>query len=177
MTSTIEIGRPAADEHSPYYSQYIDQVPEGDILSLLAEQIQRTTTMLAGVSEEQAEFRPTPADWSVKEVVCHLCDCERIFSYRALRIARGDQTPLAGFDQDPYVTAADADARPLADHLAEFQTIRQASIWLLSSLPAAAWDRRGTASDAPVSVRALAYIIAGHENHHVRSLHEDYHVQ
>jgi len=177
VTKVINIadtGRPASDEHSPYYGGYIDQVPEGDILSHLAGQIERTTRLLQGLSEEQAAFRPTPTDWSVKEVVCHISDSERIFAYRALRIARADPTPLAGFDQEPYVVAAEADARPIADLLAEFASVRDSTLWLFRSLPAVAWLRRGVASDAPVSVRALAYIIAGHENHHVRSLLTEY---
>jgi hypothetical protein len=177
VTKVINIadtGRPASDEHSPYYGGYIDQVPEGDILTLLAEQIERTTALLEGLTDEQALFRPTPTDWSVKEVVCHVSDSERIFAYRALRIARGDTTPLPGFDQEPYVAAAEADVRPLADLLAEFGTVRTATLWLFRSLPSSAWLRRGTASEAPVSVRALAYIIAGHENHHVRSLKTEY---
>ena len=174
MMNTAQIGRPASDEHSPYYGGYIDQVPEGDILIQLAGQIERTVQLLQGLSPEQAAFRPTPTDWSVKEVVCHVSDTERIFAYRALRIARGDTTPLAGFDQEPYVAAAEADARPLADVLAEFATVRASTLWLFRSLPAEAWRRRGVASDAPVSVRALAYIIAGHENHHVRSLINEY---
>jgi len=177
VTKVINIadtGRPASDEHSPYYGGYIDQVPEGDILTHLAGQIERTTRLLQGLSEEQAAFRPTPTDWSVKEVVCHISDSERIFAYRALRIARADPTPLAGFDQEPYVVAAEADARPIADLLAEFASVRDSTLWLFRSLPAVAWLRRGVASDAPVSVRALAYIIAGHENHHVRSLLTEY---
>jgi len=177
VTKVINIadtGRPASDEHSPYYGGYIDQVPEGDILSHLAGQIERTTRLLQGLSEEQAAFRPTPTDWSVKEVVCHISDSERIFAYRALRIARADPTPLAGFDQEPYVVAAETDARPIADLLAEFASVRDSTLWLFRSLPAVAWLRRGVASDAPVSVRALAYIIAGHENHHVRSLLTEY---
>jgi hypothetical protein len=174
MSTATEIARPNADEHSPYYSNYIDQVPPGDILAHLAEQIERTTVLLHGLTPEQAAFRPTPTDWSVKEVVCHLSDSERIFSYRALRVARADPTPLPGFDQEPYVPASGADARPLSDLLAEFAAVRQATLWLFRSLPTEAWTRRGTASDSPISVRALAYIIAGHENHHARSLKEEY---
>ena len=174
MINTAQIGRPSSDEYSPYYGGYIDQVPEGDILTHLAGQIERTVQLLQGLTPEQAAFRPTPTDWSVKEVICHISDSERIFAYRALRIARADTTPLAGFDQEPYVAAAEADARPLADLLAEFAIVRASTLWLFRSLPAAAWVRRGVASDAPVSVRALAYIIAGHENHHVRSLINEY---
>jgi uncharacterized protein (TIGR03083 family) len=174
MTTTTTIARPNADEHSEYYGNYINQVPPGDILAHLTEQIERTTTLLQNLTSEQAAFRPTPTDWGVKEVVGHLSDSERIFSYRALRIARADPTPLPGFDQEPYVPASGADARPLADLLAEFAAVRQATLWLFRSLPPEAWTRRGIASDSPISVRALAYIIAGHENHHVRSLKEEY---
>src|SRR5215218_9334052 len=111
MTSLIASGRPATDEYAPYYGRYIDEVPEGDILTILETQVERTTELLQGLVEQQALFRPTPDDWSIKEVVCHLCDGERIFTYRALRIARGDTTPLSGFDQEPYVAQANADAR------------------------------------------------------------------
>ena len=174
MTSVIASGRPATDEYAPYYGRYVDEVPEGDILAILETQAERTAELLQGLDEQQAMFRPTPADWSIKEVICHLCDTERIFAYRALRIARGDMTPLAGFEQEPYVAQAEADARPLSDHLAEFATVRQSTIWLFRGIPAAAWERRGTASEVTFSVRALAYIAAGHENHHIRSLKDEY---
>src|SRR4051794_18203618 len=118
VTTLVAAARPAADEYAPYYGQYIAQVPDGDIITILAENLERTTSLLAGLTEEEALFRPTPSDWSVKEVVCHICDAERIFAYRALRFARGDETPLPGFSQDPYVVAAEADRRPLADLLA-----------------------------------------------------------
>lgn len=167
-------GRPAPGEYAPYYASYVAQVPAGEILALLATQITRTTGLLQDLTEPQAGFRPGPAEWSIKEVLIHLSDSERIFAYRALRIARGDTTPLPGFDQDPYVAAAGADARPLADLLAEFAAVRQTTLWLFRSLPAAAWDRQGVASEVPVSVRALAYIIAGHENHHIASLETVY---
>ncbi len=174
MATYLASSRPPADEYAPYYGRYIDEVPEGDILAVLAEQPERTTKLLQGLDEEQAMFRPTPNDWSVKEVICHLCDTERIFAYRALRIGRGDTTPLPGFDQEPYVPEAQADVRSLADLLTEFNVVRQATLWLLRSLPAKAWERVGTASEVPFSVRALAYIIAGHEIHHFRSLKDEY---
>lgn len=174
MTTLIGSRKPGTDEYSEYYGRYVNEVPDGNILEILEQQIERTTRLLEGLSEEEALFRPTPQDWSVKEVVCHLCDAERIFAYRALRIARGDKTPLTGFDQVPYVVAAHADGRPLGDLLAEFGIIRQSTLWLFRSLPSEAWDFRGTASDQPFSVLALAYIAAGHENHHVKSLRAEY---
>jgi hypothetical protein len=107
-----------------------------------------------------------PGKWSLKQVVCHINDTERIFAYRALRIARGDQTPLPGFEQDPYVSAADANARSWSDHIAEFEAVRAATLALFRGLPAPAWTRSGTASGNTLSVRAVAYIIAGHLIHH-----------
>ena len=143
MTIRTATARPEADEHAPYYAGYINQVPEGDILDHLSTQVERTLSLLAGVTTEQAVLRPAPDQWSINEVICHVADTERIFSYRALRIGRGDTTPLPGFNQEPYVEAADANTRPLADLLAEFAAVRQATIWLFRSLPEAAWDRRG----------------------------------
>lgn len=174
MVTFVENRRPETDEYSEYFGRYVNEVPEGNIMEILQEQLTSVPALLEGLSDEQALYRPSPQDWSVKEVVCHINDVERVFIYRALRMARGDTTPLPGFEQDPYVAAANADVRPLADLLDEFRSIRQSALWLFRSLPPEAWDRRGTASNVTFSVRAFSYIAAGHVIHHVKSLKEVY---
>ncbi len=173
MTQTA-YARPAQDEHAPYYEKYTSRVPDGNIIETLENQIVETAKLLRSLSEEQAGFRYAPDKWSIKEVVGHLIDSERIFSYRALRIARNDKTPLSGFEQDGYVPAGNFDARSLSELLAEFECVRLATMFLFKNLDEPAWSRRGTASENEVSVRALAYIIAGHELHHVNVVKEKY---
>lgn len=168
--------RPRPDEHSPYYARYIDRVPAGPIIDVLRTQLSGTVTPLQALDEAAASFAYAPAKWTVKEVVGHVIDTERIMSHRALRFARGDQTPLPSFDENVYVPAAESNSRPLADLLAELAVVRAATIALFSGMPANAWTRTGIASDAVCSVRALAYIIAGHELHHRALLAERYHV-
>ena len=168
------IARPDATEHAPYYAKYIEKVPQGDLLSILERQRQETATLLKGIPESKAGHRYAPGKWSIKEVVGHVNDAERVFSYRAMRIARGDATPLASFEQDQFVAAGNFDARSLADLAAEFDAIRRATIALLKSFEAEAISRRGTASGKEVSTRALAYIIAGHERHHIDIVKERY---
>ena len=159
---------PEPDEYSAPYAGYVARVPLGaDLHQLLAEQLDTTSARLRAVPEARGEFRYAPEKWSVKEVVLHLADTERIMAYRALRIARGDATPLPGFDENAYVPQSGADAQPLADLVEGWAVVRRASISLFRLLPAEAWLRRGTASDNPVSVRALGWIIAGHERHHL----------
>jgi hypothetical protein len=170
----MTFGRPEPGEYAPYFERYISKVPDGDILTLLASQIGDTTRLLAGLSDQQARRRYAPGKWSVKEVVGHLADTERVLSYRALRFARGDTTPLPGFDENVLVANAGFDARPLADLLAEFDLVRRATLALFRSLDAEAARRRGVANENTVSVRALAYIIAGHERHHREILVERY---
>ncbi len=163
-------GRPTAGEYLPYYEPYIRRVPVGDIVAIFARQIAETVAFFAPFSPEQARWRPAPGEWSVIEIVGHLADSERIFSYRALRIARNDPTPLPGADLEAYVPAADFESRTLPDVVGEYVAVRHATVALLRSLDAAAWTRRGTADGNPISVRALAYILAGHETHHVEEL-------
>jgi hypothetical protein len=172
MTTTL--ARPTAADYAPYYGRYIDQVPDGDVIRLLEDQLAATLRLLGGVPEGRAGHRYAPDKWSIKEVVGHLSDAERIFAYRALRIARGDETPLPGFDQDPYVIAGNFDRRTLADLAAEFASIRAATLTLFRGLDEAAFQRRGTASGVVFTVRALPYIIAGHERHHVTILRQQY---
>ncbi len=172
--SHITIPRPAADEYDPYYAKYISLVPDGDLVKILSTQIEETTNLLKAVPESKAGFRYAPGKWSIKEVVGHLSDAERIFSYRALRIGRGDTTPLPGFEQDDYVNGTNFDAHLLTDLVNEFRAVRQATITLLKSFDEEALRRRGVASDKPISVRALAYCMAAHELHHVEILRTRY---
>lgn len=171
------VGRPAADEFPYHYAGYVDRVPEPDPVDAMARQIEETAALLARVSDADALKRYAPGKWSVKEVVGHIADAERIFSYRALRFARADVTPLASFDENAFIPAGGFDRRPLADLAAELQDVRRASLALFRGFDDAAWGRSGTASGKPISVRALAYIIAGHERHHVAILKERYGVR
>jgi uncharacterized damage-inducible protein DinB len=168
------IPRPDASEHLPYYSKYVDRVPDGDLLQTLREQLDNTLTLVGGLDEAQGGHRYAPGKWSIRQSLTHVIDAERIFAYRALRIARGDQTPLESFDENAYAEAADADARTLADLADELRHVRMGNLALFASLSDEALARRGTASGGPVSVRALAWIIAGHEMHHVALFRERY---
>ena len=164
--ATIAIDRPAADEYSQPFARYVERVPDGALVAQLERQAADTASVLGALSAEQAAHRYAPDKWSVKEIVGHLADAERIFSYRLLRFARNDGTPLPGFDEDPYVEAGEFDRRTLPDLLAELASVRDATLRLLRGLPADASARRGVASSGTLSVRALAYVIAGHELHH-----------
>lgn len=168
------IPRPAADEHVAYYGAYIAKVPEGDLCRILADQLADTRALIASIPERRGTHRYAPGKWSIKEVLGHVCDSERIFSYRALRIARGDATPLPGFEQDEYIPAGAFDRRTFADLSDELAAVRQASLLLFRHLDAAALARRGTASGHTITPRALAYVIAGHERHHIDILKEKY---
>lgn len=166
--------RPAGDEHAPYYANYIAQVPDGDVVATLAEQIGETLELLRPLGEEQALFRYAPDKWSVKEVLTHVIDAERVFMYRALSFARGATDSLPSFDENAWAPAAEADRVPLDELLDEFAAVRSATVSLLAHLPRDAWRRRGIASGKGVTVRALAWITAGHERHHRRVLQERY---
>ena len=171
MAATI---RPEPDEFAPYYGTYVSAVPDGDITRTLAQQGETFLARLKHLNAEQAAFAYAPGKWTVKEVVCHITDAERIFAYRALRLARGDATPLASFDENAYAASCGANDRPLETLLGEFAAVRAATLALLRWLPEAAWTRRGTASGKEVSVRALAWISTGHAAHHERVLTERY---
>lgn len=165
---------PEPGEQPDYQRAYQRLVPEGDVIALLATQLGDTLDPLAHLTDAQARSAYAPGKWSVKDVVGHLAECERVFAYRALRIARGDATPLPGFDQDAYVAAAGFDARPLDDLAAELRAVRAATVAFFRGLPEAAMTRTGTASDHAFSVRAAAHTIAGHERHHRRILLDRY---
>jgi hypothetical protein len=170
------IPRPTAAEYAPYYGRYIDRVPEGDLLRTLEDQARETQALLARLSDAKALHRYAPGKWSIKEVIGHVADTERVYAYRALRFARADATALPGFDENAWVPAGNFDARSLKDLAAELDVVRRATLALFRSLDAAALARRGPANDNEVSVRAIAWIIAGHERHHVALLHERYQV-
>jgi len=174
----ISLAGLADDEHSPYYGRYVARAQEavgaGDAVAHLAAQGERTAALLAGVTPERAGFRYEPGKWSVREVVGHMADTERIMAYRVLRIGRGDETPLPGFEQDAYMATSGFDARTLPDLADELAAVRRSTVALVSHLDDAALARRGTASGNPVSVRALVAIIAGHELHHLAILRERY---
>lgn len=164
------MNKPESWEYSDYYSDYVAHVPEGEVTELLGAEIEQWERLLGGVSEEQAESRPREDQWSIKEILGHLADAERVFGYRALCIARGDKTALPSFEQDEYVRESGANRRGLKSLLDEFVNLRRANIAMFYGLSPLSWKRTGTVSDGLMSVRALAYIIAGHEMRHLKLL-------
>lgn len=167
-------GRPAPEEYSSYFAPYVARVPAGGIVGVLERQVGETRGLLAGLSEAEAEFAYAPGKWTIKEVVGHLSDSERVFAYRALRFARGDGAELTGFDDQAFAAAGEFGGRTLASLLDEFAAVRAATVSLLAGVPAEAWTRRGVANGQVASVRGLACIIAGHELHHRALLVERY---
>jgi hypothetical protein len=168
------LSRPGSDEYFEYYGQYIALVPDGDVRDHLRAQLFETVALLEGVAEAKAELSYGAGKWTLKEVVLHLSDTERVFGYRMLRIARADQTPLPGFEHDDWVPRSCANARTMSSLIREFSAVRGATLALVDSLPEEAWARKGTASGHTISARALAYIAAGHERHHVKIIRERY---
>ena len=166
--------RPQSNDYAPYYEKYVMLVPDGDFPQILETQLRGMKQLLEQLTDAQSDFRYAPGKWSIKEVLGHINDAERIFAVRILRIARGDQTPLPGFEQDDYVKVSNASSRTLSDLLEEFSAIRRATIVLIRSLDDTSWLRRGTASGKEVSVLAIAFIIAGHTLHHHAILEEKY---
>lgn len=171
MTTTTAPDRTEAAE---YYFTYIDKVGAGDICQILAAQSAETLSILHGISEEKSLHRYAPEKWSIRQVLSHLNDAERAFVFRAFWFARGLEGALPSFDQDKAIAAADADGRSWKSHVEEFQAVRAATLCFFQSLAADAWTRRGIASGNPFTVRALAYITAGHVTHHMRILQERY---
>jgi hypothetical protein len=174
VTSKASIARPAPAEYAPYHEKYISLIPEGDIVDTLIQQANAMSKLLSGLSEAQANSRYAPDKWSIKEVVGHISDCERIFAYRALRFARNDPSTQPGFEHNDYVLNAPFANLPLDDLASEFECVRHASVHLFKSLAEEAWLRTGNANGADLSVRALAHVIAGHELHHVAILRTRY---
>jgi DinB superfamily len=171
------IERPTPSEYAPFYAGYIAAVPDGDILETLGRQISELRQLVAAIPADRETFRYGEGKWSVREVVGHMIDGERVFSYRALRFSRGDQTPLPGFEENQYVAASTFDRRPLSSLVDELVLLRQANLALLRGFAPEDWTRTGTASGKPVSVRALAFIMAGHVRHHLNILRDRYGVQ
>ncbi|MEH7179820.1 DinB family protein [Neobacillus vireti] len=166
--------RPTKNEYPVYYVPYVDLVPEADLVQLLQENLQKTITLFEGISEEVSLHRYAPGKWSIKEVLGHISDTERIMSYRLLRVGRGDQTPLAGFNESDYVQAAQTNNLPLKTILEDFKAVRNATITLIQNLPDEAWENKGNANETEITTRAIAYILAGHQMHHCKIVEDRY---
>jgi len=167
-------GRPAPTEAAPFYSTYIDRVTSDDVLAELESQLDPALRLFATITEQRSLRRYAPDKWSLRQLLSHVSDTERVFLYRALWFARGFDTPLPGFDQNIAVPHASADQFSWTSHIADFAAVRAATLSFFRNLPGEAWSRTGIASGNPVSVRALAYIVAGHAAHHIAILEERY---
>lgn len=172
--TTMQRVRPDATEYAPFYANYVAGVPDGDVVATLRDNGQAIVTALAAIPESRGGFRYANDKWTVREVIGHVIDAERIFSYRALRLARGDATPLPGFEENDYVRSAGADGRTIVDLVDELRVVREGTVRLFDSFADDAWVRRGVVNGREVSVRALAYITAGHAQHHLKVLRERY---
>lgn len=172
--TTVHIQRPADSEYNAYYRKYVSLVPDGDLLAQLQAQGAETVTLLRGVSEEKSTHAYAPGKWNVREVVGHLTDTERVFTYRALSFARGDTNALPSFDENAWAKTSNAGQRPIEDLVDEFIAVRAGTLALFDGFTPADLVRTGVASGNSVSVRALAWITAGHERHHVAILRERY---
>jgi hypothetical protein len=171
----MKLTPPTPEEFSPYYADYIQRAEaRGDVIVTLAKQFDELNALLGKLTDQQGCFKFGPAEWSIKELVGHLNDVERVFSYRLLRVSRNDKTPIPGFEQDDYVREAGFDKHDLKDLLQEFELLRRANILMINNMSEEAAQRIGTASNNPVSARALIYMLVGHVDHHVASLHENY---
>ncbi|NHC39038.1 DinB family protein [Bacillus sp. MM2020_1] len=166
--------RPLASEYPEYYKPYVNLVPEGDLLTLLKETLVKTIELFESLSEEDVLFRYADNKWSIKEVLGHMADTERIMSYRLLRVGRGDQTALAGFDENDYVQGSQVNILPIKNILEDFIATRKATLTLIQNLPDEAWANIGFANNTEVTARAIAYIIAGHALHHFNIITEKY---
>lgn len=168
------MNRPEAAEYAPYYDKYISLIDATSLMPRLETQPTQLREIFDGVSEDRGLHRYEPGKWTIKESLSHLIDAERIFAYRALRISRGDVTPIEGFEQDGYIENSNANNRTFANMLDEFEHQRKANLLLVDNLTDEASQRMGTASDNPVSVRALAYMMAGHVEHHLKIFRDKY---
>ena len=166
--------RPQSSEYQPYYAKYVALVQGDNLVEALDEQLHDSLATLCRISESKSLHRYEPGKWSIKELLGHIADAERIFTYRALRFARNDKTPLSGFDQDPYVAEAAFDARPWSELVAEFEHVRRSTSLFFRGLKPEHGMRSGTANNAEITVRALGYAIAGHKLHHMKILREKY---
>ena len=170
----LTIPRPAPGEYAPFHAGYVAMVPDGDVLATLKKQHSETVRLLARLGEPKSRHRYAPGKWSIREVIGHLIDAERVFTYRALTFARGDKTPLPGFDENMWAAASNADSRTLKSLLEELKALRSATLALFRSFNAEELARIGIASGHPVSVRGLLYVTTGHERHHIKILRERY---
>ena len=166
--------RPEGSEYTPYHAVYVDKVPDGDILSILRTNGTELDAMFASVAEERGGYRYAEGKWSIREIIGHIIDGERVLGYRALRAARGDLTPLEGYDAEAYIGPARSDDRSIADLRTELRAVRESTRCFFASLPREAWDRVGVTGGRAISVRALAYVIVGHAIHHMRALADRY---
>lgn len=173
--AAIRVAAPQESEFAPFYNTYISLVRNSnDIMATLRQQPEQIKAMFSALSDEQANYSYAPGKWTIKQLLGHMIDTERVFAYRVLRIARNDSTPLEGFEQDDYVHYGPHARSRMADLVEEFDVVRKGSICLFRELSIEAWDRQGTANNNKVSVRALAYIIAGHVAHHVGVVQQKY---
>ena len=168
------IQRPEVSEFSEFYLTYVNSVPDGDLLKILKENLEKTTAVAEGLSEKAGQSRYAPGKWSIKEVLGHMTDTERIMSYRLLRIGRGDRTPLAGFNENDYIDASNFDRLSIQQIIEDFTAVRKATITLINNMPEEAWENIGVANNNETTTRALAYIIAGHALHHLKIINERY---
>lgn len=173
MTTPSAI-RPSPDEYAAFYSGYVDLVPDGDVIHALEQGRKETRKLLGKLSEAKAAYRYAPGKWTIKTVLGHIADAERVFTYRALWFARGGADPLPGWDENAWAKESNFDAQTLKDLLGNYQAVRDATLALVRAVPEAAWSRIGTANNKPVSVRALIWVTAGHELHHLTILRERY---
>lgn len=174
MSEAWRSKRPEADEYAAFYSGYIARVPEVDIVETLRSQIGVTTAYLRSLPESMGDHSYAPGKWSIREVIGHMSDAERVFAYRALRFSRGDSTPVPGFDENAYVAGSSFGRRTLEDLISEFEHLRRATVALIGALDEETISLRGVANGTGVSVRALAFILAGHEAHHIEILRTRY---
>ncbi|HVT80197.1 MAG TPA: DinB family protein [Phycisphaerae bacterium] len=164
--------RPGGDEYAPPFGKYVALVPPGDALAFLGAQLAELEALLRGMSDAEAMTVHAPYAWTLKQVAGHLTDCERVFGYRALRIARGDATPLPSFDENAFMAASNFNRWPIEELLREFALVRRGHIALFEHLEDAAWTRRGVVSGHPASARAFLYVMGGHARHHIGILHQ-----
>ncbi|MBX7223590.1 MAG: DinB family protein [Blastocatellia bacterium] len=172
--STATARRPEPTEHASYYERYISLVPETDVAAASAQQLEETLTLLRSIPESLGWHRYSPEKWTIKQVIGHMLDTERVMCYRALTFARNGQVALPGFDQDEFNAAANFDEYDLKTLVDEYEATRRANLSFLKHLSPEAWSRSGTASENPVTVRALAYIMVGHERYHLEILRNRY---
>ena len=168
------MSRPQPAEYDPYYEKYISLVPENEIVRALESQIDEFAGLFSNVPEEKGTFAYAEGKWTLKESLSHVIDGERMFAYRALRISRGDKTPIEGFEQDGYIENSHANRRPIAELLEEFTLLRRANVLFFANLESDDWVRTGTANNIEISVRSLAWIIVGHVRHHIAIFRDQY---